>query len=185
MRLADGQSSVGSAPEPAPRPASNLRERLRETPARRPSPSRRGSAAYELAVDAVSRATQSAIHRERSCDLPLRWTIRLPSNERLVDCATETFRWSPKTGITSITIVALPFRTTRTTTRGVLKHDPGARHRPIGVGPSPAATGRAGRSAVLRPHSRASGSGAVSLAWRPPAFARTDRLMVAIHSREL
>src|SRR5258705_11904783 len=99
MRLADGQSSVGSALEPAPRPASNLRERLRETPARRPSPSRRGSATHELAVDAVSRATQSAIHRDQPCDLPLRWTDPSASERRLVDCATETFRWSPKTGI--------------------------------------------------------------------------------------
>src|SRR6266568_9079827 len=97
----------------------------------------------------------------------------------------ETFRCSPKTGITNIKIVALPFRTTRTTTSRCPQHDPGARHRPAGVGPSCAAARRAGRSAVLRPHSRASGSGTVSLARRPATLARTDRLMDAEHSREL
>src|SRR4030081_13674 len=89
------------------------------------------------------------------------------------------------TGATSIKIVALPFRTTRTTTSRCPQHDPGARHRPAGVGQSCAAARRAGRSAVLCPHSRASGSGTVSLARRPAALVQADRLMDAEHSHEL
>src|SRR6266542_4406028 len=66
-----------------------------------------------------------------------------------------------------------------------LRHDPGARHRPAGVGSPRAPAGRAGRSAVLHSPPRTPRSRAASVSRRPAALARGDGRMVAVHSCEL